>query len=80
PAKLVERLAQYPKVWISADFLDDKKQLEDYLTQQNIALDTNSEPQTDSLCLLACYGEDTTQAATRLGVNPKHAVAIDMLY
>jgi 3-hydroxybutyryl-CoA dehydrogenase len=30
--------------------------------------------------LLACYGEDTTQAATRLGVNPEQAVAIDMLY
>ncbi|EHU1490052.1 3-hydroxyacyl-CoA dehydrogenase [Acinetobacter seifertii] len=80
PAKFVERLAQYPKVWIAADFLDDKKQLEDYLTQQNITLDTNSEPQTDSLCLVACYGEDTTQAATRLGVNPEQAVAIDMLY
>ena len=53
-------------------FLDDKKQLEDYLTQQNITLDTNSEPQTDSLCLLACYGEDTTQAATRLGLIKAH--------
>ncbi len=61
-------------------FLRRKKLLEDYLTQQNIALDTHPEPQTDSLCLLACYGEDTTQAATRLGVNPEQAVAIDMLY
>jgi len=80
PAKFVERLAQYPKVWVAADFHEDKKLLEDYLTQQNIALDINPEPQTNSLCLLACYGEDTTQAATRLGVNPEHAVAIDMLY
>lgn len=80
PVQFVERLAQYPKVWIAADFPEDKKQLEDYLTQQNIDIDTNPEPQTDSLCLLACYGEDTTQAATRLGVNPAQAVAIDMLY
>ena len=80
PAKFVDRLAQYPKVWVAADFSEDKTQLEDYLTQQNIALDTGSVPQSDSLCLLACYGEDTTQAATRLGVNPEQAVAIDMLY
>ncbi|MCU4367428.1 3-hydroxyacyl-CoA dehydrogenase [Acinetobacter courvalinii] len=80
PAQFVERLAQYPKVWIAADFPEDKKQLEAYLTQQNIDIDTNPEPQTDSLCLLACYGEDTTQAAIRLRVNPEQAIAIDMIY
>lgn len=79
-ARTVERLNTYPAVWIAADFPEDKKQLEAYLTQQNIDIDTNPEPQTDSLCLLACYGEDTTQAAIRLRVNPEQAVAIDMLY
>ncbi|VXA54371.1 dehydrogenase [Acinetobacter proteolyticus] len=80
PAQFVERLAQYPKVWIAADFPEDKKQLEDYLTQQNIDIDSNPEPQTDSLCLLACYGEDTTHAAARYAVDPLQTIAIDMLY
>jgi len=80
PAQFVERLTDYPTVWIAADFAEDKQQLEDYLIQQNIVLDTGLEPLPESLCLLACYGEDTTQAATRLKVNPQQALAIDMLY
>ncbi|WP_343622021.1 3-hydroxyacyl-CoA dehydrogenase [Acinetobacter proteolyticus] len=80
PAQFVERLGQYPKVWIAADFPEDKKQLEDYLTQQNVDIDSNPEPQTDSLCLLACYGEDTTHAAARYAVDPQQTIAIDMLY
>ncbi len=80
PAQFVERLGQYPKVWIAADFPEDKKQLEDYLTQQNVDIDSNHEPQTDSLCLLACYGEDTTHAAARYAVDPQQTIAIDMLY
>ena len=80
PAKVVERLDRYPTVWIAADFAADKKLLEAYLTAQNIQLDTGTTPQADSLCLLACYGEDTTHAAKRFNVNPAHSVAIDMLY
>ncbi|MCU4415056.1 3-hydroxyacyl-CoA dehydrogenase [Acinetobacter sp. WU_MDCI_Axc73] len=78
--KVVERLDRYPAVWIAADFADDKKLLEAYLTAQNIQLDTATTPQADSLCLLACYGEDTTHAAKRFNANPAHSVAIDMLY
>ncbi len=62
------------------DFPSDHQQITDYLTSQNIKLDTRTVPQTDSLCLLACYGEDTTQAAQRFKVNPEQTVAIDMLY
>ena len=80
PAKVVERLDRYPSVWIATDFAADKKLLEAYLTAQNIQLDTGTTPQADSLCLLACYGEDTTHAAKRFNVNPAHSVAIDMLY
>ncbi|MBJ9986653.1 3-hydroxyacyl-CoA dehydrogenase [Acinetobacter sp. S40] len=80
PVKMVERLDRYPAVWIAADFADDKKVLEAYLTAQNVQLDTGITPQAESLCLLACYGEDTTHAAQRLQVNPAHSVAIDMLY
>lgn len=80
PAQFVTPLNTYPSVWIAADFPEDQQQLEAYLSQHNITVDTHPEPQADSLCLLACYGEDTTQAAQRFQVNPEHAVAIDLLY
>ena len=80
PAQTVARLDHYPAVWVAADFAEDKKTLQDYLAAQNIQLDTGAQPQADSLCLLACYGEDTTHAARRFNVNPAHSVAIDLLY
>lgn len=79
-AKIVERLDHYPTVWIAADFADDQNVLETYLTTHNIQLDKGNTPQPESLCLLACYGEDTTHAAQRFKVNPVHSIAIDMLY
>ncbi|WP_143505652.1 MULTISPECIES: 3-hydroxyacyl-CoA dehydrogenase [unclassified Psychrobacter] len=66
-------------VWIGADLAEDKKQLVDYLNANDITIDKNDEPQSDSLILLAIYGEDTTNAAIRYQVNPQQAVAIDML-
>lgn len=80
PAQVVQRLAEYPAVWIAADMAHDQKQLEDYVLAHNISLDQGAEPQAESLCLLACYGEDSTQAARRFKVNPAQSVAIDMLY
>ncbi len=66
-------------VWIGADLAEDKQQLVDYLNTHDITIDNNDKPNSDSLVLLAMYGEDTTNAAMRYGVNPKQAVAIDML-
>ena len=66
-------------VWIGADLAEDKQQLVDYLNIHDITIDNNDTPNPDSLVLLAVYGEDTTNAAMRYGVNPKQAVAIDML-
>ncbi|MGP5338812.1 3-hydroxyacyl-CoA dehydrogenase [Psychrobacter maritimus] len=66
-------------VWIGADLAEDKKQLVDYLNANNITIDDNDKPNSDSLILLAIYGDDTTNAAIRYQVNPKQAVAIDML-
>ena len=66
-------------VWIGADLAADKQQLVDYLNAKDITIDDNDEPQSDSLVLLAIYGEDTTNAAIRYQVNPQQAVAIDML-
>ncbi len=66
-------------VWIGADLAEDKKQLVDYLSANDITIDDNDKPNSDSLILLAIYGDDTTNAAIRYQVNPKQAVAIDML-
>ena len=66
-------------VWIDADLAEDKKQLVDYLSANDIAIDDNDKPNSDSLALLAIYGEDTTNAAIRYQINPQQAVAIDML-
>ena len=66
-------------VWIGADLAEDKQQLVDYLSANNITIDDNEKPNSDSLILLAIYGDDTTNAAIRYQVNPKQAVAIDML-
>ena len=66
-------------VWVGADLAEDKNQLVDYLKSQGITIDDNDKPNPDSLVLLAPYGEDTTNAAIRYQVNPKQAVAIDML-
>ena len=66
-------------VWIGADLVEDKQQLIDHLNAKDITIDDNDKPNPDSLALLAIYGEDTTNAAIRYQVNPKQAVAIDML-
>ena len=66
-------------VWVGADLAEDKNQLVDYLKSQGITIDDNEKPNPDSLVLLAPYGEDTTNAAIRYQVDPKQAIAIDML-
>ena len=66
-------------VWIGADLAADKQQLVDYLNANDITIDDNNTPNPNSLILLAIYGEDTTNAAMRYQVDPKQAVAIDML-
>ncbi|MGR3897926.1 3-hydroxyacyl-CoA dehydrogenase [Psychrobacter sp. 1176_08] len=71
--------APITSVWIGADLVEDRQQLVDYLYSNNINIDNNDKPHSDSLVLLAMYGEDTTNAAMRHQVNPKQAVAIDML-
>ncbi|AAZ19021.1 3-hydroxyacyl-CoA dehydrogenase [Psychrobacter arcticus 273-4] len=71
--------AAITSVWIGADLAEDKQQLVDYLNYKDVTIDDNDKPNPDSLVLLAIYGEDTTNAAIRYQVNPKQAVAIDML-
>ena len=76
----VSRLNDYPSVWLGADFAQDAEELKRYLNAQQIRLDTQAQPQANSLVLLACYGEDATTAAQRYGVNPEQVVCIDLLY
>ena len=71
--------ATISSVWIGADLAEDKTQLIDYLNAHDVTIDDNDTPHPDSLVLLAIYGEDTTNAAIRYQVDPKQAVAIDML-
>lgn len=66
-------------VWIGADIEEDKERIINYLSQNNIPIDTQSHPKPDSLVLLAIYGEDTTDAALRYKVNARQVVAIDPL-
>ena len=72
--------ANFPTVWIGADFLKDHQILEKYLIDLNIAIDAAEIPNPESLCILACYGEDTTHACLRYATDPAKSVAIDMLY
>lgn len=73
-------LAEYPKVWIGADFTQDQQILTQYLQQNQIQIDSAAQPSAQSLVLLACYGEDATTAAQRYAVNPAQVVCIDLLY
>ena len=70
----------FPRVWIAADFAADRNLLEAFLTAQQIEIDQAETPSANSLCLLACYGEDTTHAALRWQLDPKQCIAIDLLY
>ena len=72
-------ISAFNTVWVKTDLVTDAEVLKHYLTEQGFALDTDDQPQDLSLILLATYGEDTTTAALRLGVDPERAVSIDML-
>lgn len=78
-ATVVPQHKSYPKVWISTDFEADQTALIEYLTQQNIQIDTSETAQEDSLILVANYGEDTSSAVHRLQLDAKRTVAIDLI-
>ncbi|WP_394210805.1 3-hydroxyacyl-CoA dehydrogenase [Psychrobacter piscatorii] len=78
-SKAMKSDATISSVWIGADLAEDKTQLIDYLNAHDVTIDDNDTPHPDSLVLLAIYGEDTTNAAIRYHIDPKQAVAIDML-
>jgi 3-hydroxybutyryl-CoA dehydrogenase len=79
PPQAVPKITQFNRVWIKTDYETDAEILKTYLLEQGILLDLEQEPNTDSLILLATYGEDTTTAALRFGVDPTRSINIDML-
>ena len=79
PAIRVEKLAEYPAVWIAADFEADRQALTDYLNTHQIKMDTQDYPAADSLILVASYGEDTSSSIQRLNLDPTRTVAIDLI-
>ncbi|MDQ9021808.1 3-hydroxyacyl-CoA dehydrogenase [Acinetobacter sichuanensis] len=78
-AQLVPDVTQFNAVWLYADLQQDDLILRQYLREKNITLDAAEQPAADSLIILATYGEDTTTAALRLGIDATRAVSIDLL-
>lgn len=66
-------------VWLSTEFEEDFEKLSVYLTQKNIQINQNAQPDVDDLIIVANYGDDATQSALRLGLNPEQLICIDML-
>ena len=79
PMQAVPDVSCFNAVWLKADDEQDAKILREYILEQGIQLDEIVEPAADSLILFATYGEDTTTAALRFGVDATRAVSIDML-
>ncbi|PWF32377.1 3-hydroxyacyl-CoA dehydrogenase, partial [Yersinia pestis] len=55
---LVEKLDQYPSVWLGTEYSEDLQALEQYLQQFNIQIEQTDAPSADALILIATYGED----------------------
>ncbi|OTG87515.1 3-hydroxyacyl-CoA dehydrogenase [Acinetobacter sp. ANC 4558] len=79
PRQAVPAVTNFQPIWIQADQEQDAQILRDYLNEQQFTLDTAEHPHSESLILLATYGEDTTTAALRFGVDATRSVNIDML-
>ncbi|SPL69516.1 3-hydroxyacyl-CoA dehydrogenase [Acinetobacter stercoris] len=79
PLQSVPNITIFDKVWVATDLEQDADILKQYLNAQGIELDSAEDPANDSLCIVATYGEDATTTALRLGLNPEHVVAIDMI-
>lgn len=79
PVVPIPKVDQFNQIWLQADRPQDAELLKQYLQQHGLQLDESLQPDSDSLIILATYGEDTTTAALRYGVDPKRAVNIDML-
>ena len=78
PEAAVERTAPCP-VWVWAEFPDWRELLTGYVQEQGFFVDAGDMPGPGSLCLVAPAGGDATGTALRLGIDPAHVVAVDLL-
>lgn len=79
PAQVAPEVTEFNAVWIAADREQDASLLRDYIRSQGLVLDSTEQPAADSLIILATYGEDSTTAALRFGVDATRVVSIDLL-
>lgn len=79
PCQTVPQVTEFKAIWIKADLEQDKAILTNFLQKQGLTLDPAEQPAAESLILLSTYGEDTTTAALRFGVDATRAISIDML-
>lgn len=79
PAQVAPEVTAFNSIWVKADREQDAAVLRDYIREQGLVIDSADVPAADSLIVLATYGEDTSTAALRFGVDATRAVSIDML-
>lgn len=79
PPQAVPSVKNFNTVWIGTDFETDREILTQYIESQGLTLDTAESPASDSLIILATYGEDTTTASQRFNVDATRSISIDML-
>lgn len=66
-------------VWISHEDPSAHDALADLVDTAGWVRETGTAPSEDALCLLTPFGEDTTNNALKLGLDPSRCIAIDML-
>ena len=76
----VEKLTQYPSVWLATEYAEDQQVLEKKKKKFGIQVELTAHPSAEALILIATYGEDATSAALRYKVAPQQVVCIDLLY
>ncbi|CAD5109153.1 3-hydroxyacyl-CoA dehydrogenase [Zestomonas carbonaria] len=73
------RTEPLPPVWLAADDEVAGQRLRALLERLGARLENGERPSARALCLLAPLGDDATQAALRLALDPERVVAIDVL-
>jgi 3-hydroxybutyryl-CoA dehydrogenase len=69
--------ADCPAIWCDPSDPVLREALLHYLTKTSAVADLGNRPAATSLCLVSPCGEDATNAALRLGLDPVRTVAVD---
>jgi 3-hydroxybutyryl-CoA dehydrogenase len=76
PTVAVEAQPMPDAVWIADE--DGGRELADWLKSSAIKVQLGGKPAPDIVCFVTPLGEDASNAAIRLGVDPSRTVAVDM--